>query len=75
MENLTIPESFNQPPQPALPPPNSAPEGYGPIHAGSGRPALGKRIAGALAALGALLAKAKALIFLLQKLKLLATIV
>ena len=68
-----MPGSFNQPPQPALPPPNPAPEGYEPIHPGSGRPGLGKRLASALAALGVLLAKAKALIFLLPKLKLLAT--
>jgi len=48
--------SFNQPPQPALPPPNPAPEGYEPIHPGSGRPGVGKRLASALAALGVLLA-------------------
>src|SRR6478609_4615474 len=73
MDNLTMSGSFNQPPQPALPPPNTAPEGYEPIHPGSGRPGVGKRLASALAALGVLLAKAKALIFLLPKLKLLTT--
>src|SRR6478672_1565347 len=73
MDNVAIPESFNQPPQPALPPPNPASDGYEPIHPGSGRPGFGKRIASALAALGVLLAKAKALIFLLPKLKLLTT--
>jgi Zn-dependent protease len=73
MDNLTMSGSFNQPPQPALPPPNPAPEGYEPIHPGSGRPGVGKRLASALAALGVLLAKAKALIFLLPKLKLLTT--
>ena len=40
---------------------------------GLGRPGLSKRLAGALAALGALLAKAKALLLLLPKLKLLTT--
>jgi Zn-dependent protease len=73
MDNLTMPESFDQPAQPALPSPSPAPERYEPIHPGSGRPGFGKRLAGALAALAALLAKAKALIFLLPKLKLLAT--
>jgi Zn-dependent protease len=73
MDNLTMPERFNQPPQPALPSPNPAPEHYEPIHPGSGRPGVRKRLASALAALGVLLAKAKALIFLLPKLKLLAT--
>jgi Zn-dependent protease len=73
MDNLTMPESFNQPAQPALPPPSPAPERYEPIHPGSGRPGFGKRLAGVLAALAALLAKAKALIFLLPKLKLLTT--
>ena len=68
-----MPESFNQPAQPALPPPSPAPERYEPIHPGSGRPGFGKRLAGVLAALAALLAKAKALIFLLPKLKLLTT--
>ena len=51
---------------------STAPQ-YEPIHPGSGRPGFGKRVASALAALGVLLAKAKALIFLLPKLKLLAT--
>jgi Zn-dependent protease len=73
MDNLTMPESFDQPAQPALPSPSPAPERYEPIHPGSGWPGFGKRLAGALAALAALLAKAKALIFLLPKLKLLAT--
>jgi hypothetical protein len=73
MDNLTMPGSFNHPPQPALPSPNPTPERHEPIHPGSGRPGVGKRLASALTALGVLLAKAKALIFLLPKLKLLAT--
>jgi Zn-dependent protease len=72
-DNLTMPESFNQPAQPALPSPSPAPERYEPIHPGSGRPGFRKRLASALAALGVILAKAKALILLLPKLKLLAT--
>ena len=68
-----MPETFNPPAQPALPSPSPAPERYEPIHPGSGRPGFRKRLASALAALGVLLAKAKALIFLLPKLKLLAT--
>jgi Zn-dependent protease len=73
MDNLTMPESFSERPVPALPAPSQPPERYEPIHPGSGRHGFGKRLAGALAALGALLAKAKALIFLLPKLKLLTT--
>src|SRR5215208_4689778 len=73
MDNLSMPESFNERPLPALPAPSQPPERYEPIHPGSGRPQFRSRLAGALAALGALLAKAKALIFLLPKLKLLTT--
>jgi Zn-dependent protease len=57
---------------PRLPQPEM-PERYEPIHPGSGRQGLRKRLAGSLAALGALLAKAKALLVLLPKLKLLTT--
>jgi Zn-dependent protease len=73
MDNLAMPESFSERPLPALPSPGQAPERYDPIHPGSGRRGFGKRLASALAALGVLLAKAKALIFLLPKLKLLTT--
>ena len=68
-----MPETFSEPPLPALPSPRPAPERYEPVHPGSGRRGFGKRLAGALAALGVLLAKAKSLIFLLPKLKLLTT--
>jgi Zn-dependent protease len=54
-------------------PPADTPDRYEPIHPGSGRQGLRKRLAGSLAALGALLAKAKALLILLPKLKLLTT--
>ncbi len=57
----------------ALPAPPQAPRRYEPIHPGSGRPGFRKRLAGVLAALGAVLAKAKALLLLLPKLKLLTT--
>jgi Zn-dependent protease len=73
MDNLTMPESLSEHPVPALAPPSRAPERYEPVHPGSGRQGFGKRIASALAALGVLLAKAKTLIFLLPKLKLLTT--
>jgi Zn-dependent protease len=73
MDNLTMPESFSDSQLPALPSPSRAPERYEPIHPGSGRPGFGKRLASALAALGVLLAKAKALVFLLPKLKLITT--
>ncbi len=58
----------------ALPAPPQAPRRYEPIHPGSGRPGFRKRLAGVLAALGAVLAKAKALLLLLPKLKLLTTV-
>src|SRR5213594_1317943 len=73
MDNLTMPESFSERPLPAIPAPTPDPERYEPIHPGSGGPGIGKRLASALAALGVLLAKAKSLIFLLPKLKLLTT--
>ena len=57
----------------ALPSAPQAPEQYEPIHPGSGRQGLRKRLASALAALALLLAKAKSLLFLLPKLKLLTT--
>jgi Zn-dependent protease len=49
------------------------PERYEPIHPGSGRPPLRKRLARLLAPLALLLAKAKSLLLLLPNLKLLAT--
>src|SRR3954454_20987149 len=73
MDNLTMSESFSERPLPALPSPDPVPEHYEPIHPGSGRPGFGKRLASALAALGVLLAKAKSLLLLLPKLKLLTT--
>ncbi|MGA8746568.1 MAG: site-2 protease family protein [Solirubrobacterales bacterium] len=54
------------------PAPDSA-ERFEPIHPGSGRRSLRKRLASALAPLGALLLKAKSLLLLLPKLKLLMT--
>jgi Zn-dependent protease len=56
-----------------LPSSPQPPEHYEPIHPGSGRQGLRKRLASALAALGVLLAKAKSLLLLLPKLKLLTT--
>jgi Zn-dependent protease len=50
-----------------------APESYGPIHPGSGRPPWRKRFGRLLAPLALLAAKAKSLLFLLPNLKLLAT--
>ncbi len=66
-------KSLSKRPLPALPSPSPVPERHEPIHPGSGRSTVRKRIAGVLAAIAALLAKAKALIFLLPKLKLLTT--
>jgi Zn-dependent protease len=73
MDNLTMFASLSKRPLPVLPSPNPAPDRYEPIQPGSGRPGFRKRLAGVLAAIAALLAKAKALIFLLPKLKLLTT--
>lgn len=56
-----------------LPSPPRAPERYEPIQPGSGRRPLRKRLGRALAPLGVLLAKAKSLLLLLPKLKLLTT--
>jgi Zn-dependent protease len=70
---LNVSKSTIKRPLPALPSPNGVPERYEPIHPGSGRPGFRKRLASALAALAVLLTKAKALIFLLPKLKLLTT--
>lgn len=53
--------------------PPDAPESYGPIHPGSGRPPWRKRFGRMLAPLALLAAKAKSLLFLLPNLKLLAT--
>src|SRR6266511_3104824 len=65
-------ESFGRLPAPS---PSSPPaqEGYEPIHPGSGRPERRKRLAAIGAALLAILAKAKSLLLLLPKLKLLTT--
>jgi Zn-dependent protease len=73
MDNLTMSQSFSERPLPALPSPGQVPDRYEPIQPSSGRSGPRKRLAGVLAALAALLAKAKALIFLLPKLKLLST--
>jgi Zn-dependent protease len=56
-----------------LPSAPQAPERYEPIHPDSGRAGLKKRLTGALAAIAALLVKAKSLLLLLPKLKLLTT--
>ncbi len=56
-----------------LPPATEPPERYEPIHPGSGRPPLRKRLGRLLAPLAILAAKAKSLLFLLPNLKLLAT--
>jgi Zn-dependent protease len=56
-----------------LGPPPDSPERYEPIHPGSGRPPLRKRLARYLAPLLLLAAKAKTLLLLLPNLKLLAT--
>ena len=72
MHHLNVSKSISRRPLPALPAPNPVPE-HQPIHPGSGRPGFRKRLASALAALAVLLTKAKALIFLLPKLKLLTT--
>src|SRR3954451_15275713 len=74
MDNLTMSESFSDRPLPALPPQKPPPDRYEPIHPGSGRPGLRKRLAGVLAALAGLLAKAKTRILLLPKLELLTTL-
>jgi Zn-dependent protease len=72
-ENLTMFASFSKRPLPAFPSPNPVPDRHEPINPGSGRPGIRRRLAGVLAALAALLAKTKALIFVLPKLKLLTT--
>lgn len=65
-------ESLRERPPLGLPAPPSTPE-HEPIHPGSGRPPLRKRLGRLLAPLAVLAAKAKALLFLLPNLKLLAT--
>jgi Zn-dependent protease len=73
MDNSVMTEGLSEGMPAALPAPPQAPRRYEPIHPGSGRPGFRKRLAGVLAALGAVLAKAKALLLLLPKLKLLTT--
>jgi Zn-dependent protease len=73
MDNSVMTEGLSEGLPAALPAPPQAPRRYEPIHPGSGRPGFRKRLAGVLAALGAVLAKAKALVLLLPKLKLLTT--
>jgi Zn-dependent protease len=68
-----VPESLRELPPIGLPSPPQAPERPEPIHPGSGRPPLRKRLGRFLAPLAVLAAKAKALLFLLPNLKLLAT--
>ncbi len=68
-----MPKSFSEHPPIGLSSPPETPEHYEPIHPGSGRTPLRKRLVRVLAPLGALLAKAKALLVLLPQLKLLAT--
>jgi Zn-dependent protease len=67
-ESLRERRPFGLSPAPAPPEPYE-----GPIHPGSGRPPLRKRLARWLAPLALLAAKAKSLLFLLPNLKLLAT--
>jgi Zn-dependent protease len=69
MHNSVMPEGLPV----GLPSAPQAPERYEPIHPDSGRPGLKKRLTGALAAIAALLVKAKSLLLLLPKLKLLTT--
>ena len=69
MHNSGMPESLPA----GLPSAPQAPERYEPIHPDSGRAGLKKRLTGALAAIAALLVKAKSLLLLLPKLKLLTT--
>jgi Zn-dependent protease len=69
MHNSVMPEGLPV----GLPSAPQAPERYEPIHPDSGRPGLKKRLTGALAAISALLVKAKSLLLLLPKLKLLTT--
>jgi Zn-dependent protease len=69
MHNSVMPEGLPV----GLPSAPQAPERYEPIHPDSGRPGLKKRLTGALAAIAALLVKAKSLLLLLPKLKLLST--
>jgi Zn-dependent protease len=66
-------ESLRERPPIGLPPAPEPPERYEPIHPGSGRPPLRKRLGRLLAPLAILAAKAKSLLFLLPNLKLLAT--
>lgn len=66
-------ESLRERPPIGLPAPPQPPERYEPIQPGSGRPPLRKRLGRLLAPLAVVAAKAKALLFLLPNLKLLAT--
>jgi hypothetical protein len=73
MDNTGMSESLSEHLPVGLPSSPETPERYEPIHPGSGRQGFRKRLTRILAALGVLLAKAKSLLFLLPKLKLLAT--
>jgi Zn-dependent protease len=66
-------ESLRGRPPIGLPSPPESPERYEPIHPGSGRPPLRKRLGRVLAPLAVLAAKAKSLLLLLPNLKLLVT--
>lgn len=68
-----MPESLRERAPLGLGPPPEASERYEPIHPGSGRPPLRKKLARVLAPLAVLAVKAKSLLFLLPNLKLLAT--
>jgi Zn-dependent protease len=72
-DNMGMSESLSERLPHGLPSPPQTPERYESIHPGSGRRGFRKRLASALAALGVLLAKAKSLLLLLPKLKLLTT--
>jgi len=73
MDNSVMSENLSERIGGALPAASPTPRRHEPIHPGSGRLGLGKRLAGGLAALAALLVKAKSLLLLLPKLKLLTT--
>jgi Zn-dependent protease len=68
-----MPECLRERAPIGLGPPPEAPERYEPVHPGSGRRSLRKWLSRVLAPLGALLLKAKSLLLLLPKLKLLIT--
>ncbi len=73
MDNAGMTESFGERLPIGLRPSAESPGDYEPIHPGSGRRALRKRLGRLLAPLGVLIAKAKSVLILLPQLKFLAT--